>query len=403
MRITTVNRTLDVHGGIESRLSRMLNYWVATGHQVTAITYEDMIESDFFHLDSRVKRIRLGFALRWANTRSRMANNPITRFFYSVRALRSAIRASQPEVIVALQNKTSCFVLLAAIGFRIPVIAMETTDPRMDKLNRPMWYWLRRLLYPRAAAAVVQTDSVKNWAQSFLSTGKVHVIPNPVERPNHISSYAVSPRAEKPMEVKDTHVVCGLGRLAIEKGFDLLIRAFSQCAADFPDWSLVIYGEGEERERLKGLVSELGLADRVRLPGLTHDPEQALSQADIFAFSSRFEGFPNALLEAMAVGLPVISFNCPSGPGEIIRDGVDGILVPPDDVEGLAKAMRRLMGDEEERKKLGLQATEICERYGIEKVMWMWDQLIRQVTDQLFNQTVVHVIEDETKSAKNAH
>jgi glycosyltransferase involved in cell wall biosynthesis len=167
-----------------------------------------------------------------------------------------------------------------------------------------------------------------------------------------------------------------MGRLNPQKGFDLLLQAFARCAEKHADWSLMILGEGDERPRLEAMASDLGIKDRVTMPGLVKDPLRILRGTDLFVLSSRYEGFPMALVEAMACKLPVISTDCPSGPRDIVRDGVNAILVPPNDVNALAGAMDRLMANQAERQRLGANAVQVIERFSVEKVMNIWDNLL---------------------------
>jgi glycosyltransferase involved in cell wall biosynthesis len=217
----------------------------------------------------------------------------------------------------------------------------------------------------------VQTQAASRWAQRFVPKAKVFVVPNPVLP---FSSAGTNRPCQQ--NSADAPKVLGMGRLIPLKGFDKLIRAFATCSQTHPDWHLIIVGEGPERPKLQQLIEELGVARRVALPGRVTDPAQLLGDASLFVLSSAYEGFPNALCEAMAVGLPVISFDCPFGPREIIRDGYDGLLVPADDEKALAAALGELMSDSNRRASLGHHAREITHRFSLEKVMNTWEEIL---------------------------
>lgn len=349
-------------------MCNIANFWAANGKEVTLITLESET-TDFYTLSSEVNRVALGLAGHSPRLWDALWNN-----LHRLKGLRQAIRASRADAVISFIDSMNISTLLASIGLNVPVIVSERNDPRQYHVG---WVrsTLRRLLYPRASAVVVQTDRVRRWAQEFVRGEAVYSIPNPVTLPVRELDESVGP-------LDASHNIVAMGRLAPQKGFDLLIRAFAQCAMKYPGLSLVILGEGEGREDLVRLAKGLGIANRVSMPGTIKDPTKLLRQADLFVLSSRFEGFPNALLEAMASGLPVVSFDCPTGPREIIRDGVDGILVPPEDVEALAAAVDRLMSDEAERRRLALRAAEVTERFELEKVMAMWEAVLAEVFER---------------------
>jgi glycosyltransferase involved in cell wall biosynthesis len=174
----------------------------------------------------------------------------------------------------------------------------------------------------------------------------------------------------------DSRVVVAAGRLTGQKGFDLLIRAWASVVESAPEWKLRIYGGGPLRGELERLVTSLGLSSSVSLMGATKQMGEELARGSLFALSSRFEGFGMVLVEAMSKGLPVVSFDCPRGPSEIVSDGVDGLLVPAEDVDGLARALVSLMGDEARRRSFGAAALQKSRRYSAEEIGARWDELL---------------------------
>jgi len=197
-------------------------------------------------------------------------------------------------------------------------------------------------------------------------------MPNPVLLNDDQGSLPVGALSHK-------HNLIAVGRLADEKSFDKLLRAFASIAGRKSEWGLTILGEGDKRQELENLRAELGLEGRVHFPGRVSNPFIWLRRADLFVMSSRFEGLPCALCEAMGCGLPAISFDCDSGPRDIIRDGVDGLLVPPRDVPALSRAMDRLMSDDDERARFAARAPEVMDRYNLKSIMLRWDKLFERV------------------------
>ncbi len=361
-------------GGAERVLSRMASYWAQRDWPITLVTLEPT-SADFYPVHSEVKRVGLDASgvstSLWRALRSNR---------HRVQLIRRAIRASRPEVVISFMVPTTIITLLAARPERVPVIVSERTDPSRAPLAR-IWAALRRVTYPWAVAVVVQTPDVERWAHSFLRKDRVHVIPNPVAAPPPLDASAQASATSIAVASQADDGAChvlSVGRMDANKGFDLLIRAFAQCRANRPAWQLTILGDGKERPRLEALAKDLGVASHVHLPGTVRDPTPALFGADMFVLSSRYEGFPNALLEAMAVGLPVIATNS-RGPSRIVRNDVDGLLVPVDDVAALATAMAGLMDDEPRRRRLGQRATEVAERFNVDRIMATWEAVIAEV------------------------
>lgn len=218
--------------------------------------------------------------------------------------------------------------------------------------------------YPKLDALTVLTESDRD--------DYADIVPH-VER---IPNAAPDPRGRAGANPLEAKVVVAAGRLNSQKGFDRLIPAFAEVARAHPDWQLRIFGSGPERQELRRLIVEHGLWDNVFLMGRARDLGKQLDRASLFALSSRFEGFGMVLVEAMSHGVPVVSFDCPRGPGEIVSHGVDGLLVPDGDVVALGQALLALVSDEERRRRYGAAAAINARRFGVGAVAERWEELL---------------------------
>lgn len=364
MRIALAIPTLN-GGGAERVMSTMANHWAAHGHEVHLVTH-DKTENDFYPLAGEV--IRHGFDI---SKPPRHIGDTIRHNVQRISLPRSVMERIHPDVAISFTVRMNIQNLIALTGTGIPIIVSERNNPLAQRQPFP-WELLRRHLYPRSSALVVQTDAARAWASAFMPPHKIHVIPNPVSIPGTASPGARPGHPDRP-------VVCSIGRLIPSKGFDLLIRSFHAASRDNPEWTLQILGEGEDRRRLENIARELDIQDRVLIPGRVKNPFDYLSRSTLFVLPSRHEGFPNALIEAMTLGLPVISTDCPFGPSEIIRHGVDGILVPNGDMERLSHEMRFLMENAGSRENLGQKARESSRRFHLDVIMHQWESLVHLV------------------------
>jgi len=359
MKITLVISSLSF-GGAERVLSNMANYWSEKGWRIVLLTLDDGKIKPFYKLHTSIEHRPLGLSGTSANHIKGVFNN-IKRIW----ALRQAIKKSAPEVVISFMDRTNVLTLLATLALNYLVIVSERSNPSCHSIGRG-WNFLRYLSYRFSSSVVVQTQDALNFFPEYIQR-RTYVIPNPVNIPAFENGF---------IEKNNKKKIIAMGRLSNEKGYDLLIKAFSKVFSFHTNWTLTIWGDGPLRSDLEKLRDRLKLQGLVDFPGITQQPFEKMRQADIFVLSSRYEGFPNVLCEAMACGLPVISFDCPSGPRDIIRNDIDGILVPPENVDALANALNKLMIDEKERKRLGKNALEVSSRFSLEKVMAMWESLL---------------------------
>lgn len=287
--------------------------------------------------------------------------------------------------MLVMTSEVSVRAILATRGLALRVIVSERIHPPMLRLGR-VWHLLRKRLYRYADEVIVQTEESRNWIERHARGSRTRVIPNPVILP-----LPSNPPKIVPPRFADTgrRLLLAVGRLDSQKGFDRLIEAFAILKSKQPAWDLVIVGEGNERGALEASIAHHALAGRVQLPGHSGNPADWYRAADLFVLSSRYEGFPNVLAEAMAHGCAVVACDCPTGPRDIVLDGIDGLLVQirnatdPQVIARLADALGTLMSDDVRRSLMAAQATRIAGRYAPESIIDRWQEaLVGSATPQ---------------------
>lgn len=357
------------NGGAERVTANLSQYWVNQGHDVIVVTNTD-IKDDFYRLDPKVKRIALNL--------DGISNNIITAIksnLYRMWVIRRIIKCERPDIVLSMMTTANVVAALATVGLPCAVVGSERNHPPRLPLGR-IWETLRRWTYGLLDAVVALTNESADWLRIHTTAKRIEIIPNAIMWPLPKNPPIIEPDS---ILRENRNFVLAVGRLVSQKGFDMLLEAFSMVARERPDWDLVILGEGAERSTLEKLVKEKNISGRVFLPGRAGNVVDWYNRAQLYVLSSRFEGFPNTLIEAMAAGCPVISFDCDTGPRNIIRHEVDGLLVPANDVRALAYGMARMMDDEEFRKRCASKAIEVRRRFSIQHIGDMWDKLFDEV------------------------
>ena len=356
-------------GGAERVAANLCNAWVARGDGVTLIVTYSGREPSAYALDDRVRLIYLA---DWVTATSFPWLAQIRRLL----ALRRLIKTAHVDIVISFLPNVNVACLLSTVGLLVPVLVSEHSYP--PKLSIPAGLKiLRKLTYPGAGRVIMLTQLGVQWLKASIPKAKGHVLPNPIVHPLP---------ASPPFQSMDNYLLAGcrlaigVGRLASEKQFEHLLRAFAMVAPQNPNWVLAILGSGPEEEFLKQVCLELGIGNKVLLPGRIGNLGDWYSRSDLFVLSSQFEGFPSVLVEAMSYGCAVVSYDCESGPAEIIRHGHDGVLVDPGGgIPALSEAMGALMANGGERARLGDNAREVRVRFGLPAVLAQWDALFKEV------------------------
>jgi glycosyltransferase involved in cell wall biosynthesis len=366
---------LSLAGGGVARLSLTLaRGFVDRGHAVSVVTW-DGSEPDLYELPAGVERVAAATGPR-----------PFVRWFDligNVRRLariRAAIASTRPDCVIGIGDGTNELMLLATVGCRLRrLVSIQIDQPAHDRYHTG---WddrrrrrLRRWAYAMADAVVLLSAQEAARAAADNPGWRCAAIPDPVipSIDTEPDEKAASIMAQ--LAARERWLV-GAGRLVQQKGFDLLLAAFASLAERFPAWGLLILGEGSDRTSLERQATTLHIAERVLMPGVARKLHAVLQRCDVFVLPSRFEGQPLALMEAMLCGLPVVSFDCPSGPASVIRPGVDGLLVRPITAAALAVELSRMMSCPDMRRAMGRAAPEVRSRFDVNRICARWERVI---------------------------
>jgi GalNAc-alpha-(1->4)-GalNAc-alpha-(1->3)-diNAcBac-PP-undecaprenol alpha-1,4-N-acetyl-D-galactosaminyltransferase len=349
-------------GGAERAMWHLLGH-LAGRHAVTLLTFERPDAVPFYSIPDRVQCVRI----------DRLGGNRLQRPFRILSRpslLRRAVKDLAPDVIVSFMDTTNITTLVSCIGLAVPVVISERIDPSMHRIGE-LKNAARRYTYPLARFVVTPTKRVADYFPSSLQP-KIRIIGNPIASP------AVK---AKPSESVDRKRIIAVGRCEPQKGFDRLIDAFSVVAEDHPDWDLVIIGDGPDRLQLEAQGRKLGLGARICFRGVTSDVFSDLAAAHLMAFPSRYEGFPNALAEGLAVGLPAVGYRGVSGVEELIVHGETGLLIGEDaGTSEFAGALSALMADPDLRARFGAAAQRHVGKWASDGIFARWDALLSEAT-----------------------
>ncbi len=294
------------------------------------------------------------------------------------------IKKERPDVIVSFMWYTNFITLIAEMINRISskVIVSErygfavSFEGRMAELLRRL---IIRFFYPRADTIIVNSTAMGQQLKDtfHVKVDKIATIYNPVDI-STIRSLSEE-EVDHPWFDQPLPIIMSIGRVTRQKGFDQLIKAVKTLHDDGAACRLVILGKGPEEGNLKKLYFDLGMSDKVLFLGFQQNPYKYLARATIFVLSSFYEGFPNVLLEAIALGIPSVATQCPTGPDEIITSGENGLLVPPGDYHALAEAIKRLLQDECLRKKFALAGRKRAQDFAVEDIVRQYEKAIETV------------------------
>ena len=355
-------------GGMERVLSRKVNYLAQAGHEVSIITFNQQGRKPFFELHPSVVCYDLAIPYEQyqkggiLNRLALYVRLPQLHRLHRKR-LEQLLLKLKADIVVSMFNEEASFLPSIQDGSHKILEFHFSKHNGLKDLRRGIWRLIdelrakkdERIVRPFDRFVVLTEEDATLWG----ALPNLRVIPNP------LPFYSDSPSD------CSAHQLLAMGRYDEQKHFDLLIDLWAQLAPDYPDWRLVIAGDGKLRPEHTAQVERLGLKS-VELMRPTHQVQELYRASSIYTMTSRYEGLPMVLIEAQQMGLPIVSFACPCGPRDVITDGVDGYLLEIGDHAGFIQALRRLMDSEAERQRMGAAARIASERYDLEHIMKSW-------------------------------
>ena len=355
-------------GGIERMASAIMNEMCKKGHDISLLTWDQGGAKSFYELDENInwKKLSLGNHKNKAGWKIRLNRALKMRNFFS---------EIKPDVAIAFQHGTFISTRLYTFGMNVPIISAEREAPaRFEHLKAGKWQWLIYQSFRLAKIITIQCEGYRKDYHEYLRK-KTRTISNPV-----FSSKEFASPSGRNSEKKQ--LLC-VGRLGYQKNQQILIKAFAKITNDFPEWELLLAGEGGDRNELENEVNKLKLQDKIHLPGAISDTHSLYCQSHLFCLPSRWEGFPNVVAEAMSHGLPVVGYAGCAGTNELIEDGVNGLLAEGNgNIDSLAECLGKLMSDGEMREKMGKAGIESMKKYKPEIIFGQWENLFKEVAGQ---------------------
>ncbi|MBQ6363452.1 MAG: glycosyltransferase family 4 protein [Lachnospiraceae bacterium] len=352
--ISSLNR-----GGSEREAVNIAENFLKNGHQVLIVT--QYVNEDEYPLPDGAVRILAEREEPYGDSAAERIRGFADRFL----RLRRIWKKERPDVVLSFIGKNNVMAIVTAMGTGVPVVAHVQGEAALEypegSLRKAAFVTFRH-----AAGVALQTER----SRSFF--------PPAVQAKCDVLANALSPDFIRPpyTGLKEKTITT-VGRLDRNKNQRMLLKAFARIAENYPDYKLQIFGDGEDREILENMRSELGLTDRVNMPGSIRNVAEELEKTSLFVLTSDSEGLPNALIEAMALGVPSISTDTPSGgPAQLIEDGVNGLLIPPGDEDALTRAMRQMLDHPEAAARMGEAARAVTDTYAPETAMQRWREYL---------------------------